>query len=186
MDDCVQDNTDSQSRQREHNRHRKPIWPRNLYFVIYLWQRETAEIYRLDPTTWKNKYPRPGVMLWDSCVSKFTIRSWRCCFSMPYFYTILRDVSTLKHYVAKYLVHNVDSRIVQSCLAGASSILPTMASIFAMTSGVNLSSTCSALTFSTICWGFDAPVITDETCSFLRHQASANCDCVIPSCSAMG
>lgn len=45
-----------------------------------------------------------------------------------------------------------------------------------MISGVSFSIDLSAFTFSTICSGFDAPVMTDETFGFFRHHARASSD----------
>jgi hypothetical protein len=75
----------------------------------------------------------------------------------------------------------------QSCRTGSNIVFsPTASSISVMISSVIFSITFKALTFSTICSGLDAPVMTEETFSFFKHHASANCDWVTPSFSAIG
>ena len=54
------------------------------------------------------------------------------------------------------------------------------ASIRAMTSGVSFGTTSSAFMFSATCAGRLAPVITVDTCGFLRHHASDICASVQP------
>lgn len=61
-----------------------------------------------------------------------------------------------------------------------------MPSISSSTSGVNLSSRASARTFSYTCSGELAPMMADETFSFLMTHASASVLILTPSLSAMG
>lgn len=174
---------------------RKQLWLTMDYFLgnVSSWC-----IYRMEGANRRGRRTAIRRYILSTGGTRHPVCSWfcrRCWFYLLWFYTVLREAAKILYdfsitsgltHAHTLIIRGMARKSDQSCLAGASSILPTIASIFAMTSGVNLSRTCSDLTFSTICWGFDAPVMTEETCSFLRHQASASWDCVTPSWSAIG